>query len=145
MTESFLTDKSVAQFTVFGYGAPQSDVEAMKLLNKFWGTGEERVMEQFEMIDVRSEGEVKESWDNFINSHHYDFRTSYFDSSLAKNPRRTFESYHQHIQPFTIEESLSKSNPIPEDIKSLEELWEWHKPLIEAEETWKEQSKKGKS
>jgi hypothetical protein len=134
MTESFLANKSVALFTVFGYGAPQSDIEAMKLLNKFWGTGDERVMEQFEMIDIRSEKKVKASWDGFINSHHYDFATSYFESSLANNPRRTFESYHQHIYPFTPDEALSASNPIPNNILTLEELWAWHRPLIEAEE-----------
>ena len=27
------------------------------------------------------------------------------------------------------------------DFKTLEELWEWHKPLIEVEKEWKEKNK----
>src|ERR1035437_8978899 len=48
MLDSFLSDKDVSQLTVFGYGAPSTDVEAIKALNKAWGTGDERNMEQFE-------------------------------------------------------------------------------------------------
>ncbi len=137
MTESFVSDKKVARFTVFGYGAPKSDVEAMQLLNKAWGTGEQRVMEQFEMIDIRDKDAVKQSWRTFINSHHYDFVNNYFESSLARNPRRTFESYQQHMFPFTIEEALSASNPVPSNFETLQELWDWHQPLIDAEKKWK--------
>jgi hypothetical protein len=52
--------------------------------------------EQFEIIDIRPEEEGVKRWDNFIHSHHYDYTNDYFSSSLAYNPRRTFESYHQH-------------------------------------------------
>ncbi|MDB5288423.1 MAG: hypothetical protein JWR05_3372 [Mucilaginibacter sp.] len=137
MTKSFLSDKSVARFTIFGYGAPKTDQEAMMLLNDAWGTSDDRVMEQMEMIDVRNEQEVKRSWNTFINTHHYDYVNDYFRSSLASNPRRTFESYHQHNHPMTIDEALSASNPVPNDFKTLEDLWAWHKPLIDAEEKWK--------
>jgi len=30
-------------------------------------------------------------------------------------------------------EALRSSNPVPQDFTSLDKLWEWHKPLIEAE------------
>jgi hypothetical protein len=141
MVHSFLNDDSVVRVSIFGYGAPKSDTEAILLLNKAWGSSEERVMEQFEMIDVREEAEVKQSWDNFINSHHYDYETSYFESSLARNPRRTSEDYFQHIMPMTIDEALSSSNPVPSTFSTLEELWEWHQPLIDAEIKWKADQK----
>jgi hypothetical protein len=142
MFDSFLSDKVVKRLTVFGYGAPKSDIEAIQLMNKAWGTGHERSDEQFEIIDIRPEKEVMASWDNFIYHGHTDYATDYFASSLAWNPRRTFESYHQHNFPMTIEEAFSESNSVPKDFKTLEELWDWHRPLIEAEEKYKKLQQK---
>lgn len=119
--------------TIFGYGAPSSDVEAVNLLNEAWGTSDEREMEQFEIIDVVSEESLRTRWDSFINSHHYDICNDYFESSLAYNPRRTCESYFSHYEPTSPAEAFRHSNPIPRDFKTLKELWDWHAPLIEAE------------
>jgi len=135
--KTWLKSDSTKRVTIFGYSAPISDIEAMKILNEAWGTKDERNMEQFEIIDIRDEKIVKESWNNFIHSHHYNFSKSYFKSSLANNPRRTSESYFQHILPGTLAEVFSESNPVPAELGTLEELWEWHKPLIEAENEWK--------
>ena len=132
--KTWLHSEDTKRVTIFGYGAPVSDAEAVQLLNDAWGTHDERNMEQFEIIDVRPEDVVRENWGGFIHSHHYDYATSYFNSSLAHNPRRTYESYTQHIQPLTIAEAFSESNPIPLNITTLKELQEWHRPLIEAEE-----------
>lgn len=139
--KAWLNSGSTKRVTIFGYGAPKSDYEAVKLLNDSWGGRDKRNMEQFEIIDIRQEETVRESWDNFIHSHHYDYGTSYFDSILAHNPRRTSECYFQHYLPMTPDEAFSESNPVPNDFKTLEELWEWHRPLIEAENEWKEKHK----
>lgn len=139
--KAWLNSKDTKRVTVFGYGAPKSDFEAVRLLNESWGTRDERNMEQFEIIDIRDEETVRKSWDNFIHSHHYDYATNYFDSILAHNPRRTSESYYQHYLPMTIDEAFSESNPVPNDIKTLVELWEWHRQLVEAENEWKEKNK----
>lgn len=129
----YLKSQHTCLVTIFGYGAPETDIEAKTLLNKAWGTSKKRSMEQFEIIDIRTEDEVRDVWDNFIHSHHYDYSTNYFDSSLANNPRRTRENYHQHIYFLSEDEAFSESNPIPNDIHSLKDLWEWHRPLIEVE------------
>lgn len=126
-------NKSV-RATIFGYGAPVSDVEAVSLLNEAWGTPDDRDMEQFEIIDVAAEEELRQRWNGFIHSHHYDVVNDYFESSLALNPRRSCESYESHINCFTIEEAFRNDNPIPNDFKTLKELWEWHSPLFEAEQ-----------
>lgn len=136
MLDSFLSDKVVRKLTIFGYGAPSTDVEAIQAMNKAWGTGDERNMEQFEIIDVRPEDELVKTWSNFIHSHHYDYVTDYFKSSLASNPRRTFESYFQHNMPLTIDEALSASNPVPSNFKTLDELWAWHSNLVEADKLY---------
>lgn len=119
--------------TIFGYGAPDSDAEAVTLLNDAWGTPDDRVMEQFEIIDISTEEELRRKWNRFIHSHHYDISNSYFDSSLALNPRRTSESYFSAYEPLSHDDIFRESNPVPEDFKTLQELWEWHKPLIKAE------------
>lgn len=138
----WLKHGSTKLVTVFGYGAPDTDVEAVSLLDEAYGGKDARNMEQFEVIDVQDEETVVKRWDKFIHSHHYDYSTNYFDSSSALNPRRTSESYFQHITPMTSAEAFSESNPIPDNISIMEELWEWHSPLIEAEEKWKKENEK---
>jgi len=127
-------ESGTVRATIFGYGAPISDVEAVSLLNNAWGTPDERDMEQFEIIDITPEDELRERWNGFIHSHHYDVSNSYFGSSLAANPRRTSESYFCHYRPMTPSEAFRSNNPIPNTFKTLQELWDWHKPLLEAEE-----------
>lgn len=139
--KTWLNSESTKRVTIFGYGAPKSDYEAVKLLNDAWGDRDKRNMEQFEIIDIRKEEIVRKNWDKFIHSHHYDYGTTYFNSSLAHNPRRSSESYFQHYSPMTPDEAFSENNSVPSDLKTLEELWEWHKPLIEAENKWKEKNK----
>ncbi len=145
MLESFLSDKVVRRLTIFGYGAPASDTDAVEIMNKAWGTGKTRRDEQFEIIDIRPEEDVMNQWKNFIYHGHTDYTTDYFQSSLAWNPRRTFESYQHHNFPMTEDEAFSAANPVPNHFKTLQELWEWHKPLVEAEERKKKESEvKGK-
>jgi hypothetical protein len=127
-------ESGTVRATIFGYGAPASDLEAVSLLNNAWGTPDDREMEQFEIIDITPEDELLQRWKGFINSHHYDTSSNYFDSILGLNPRRTSESYFSTYQAITPDEMFRKNNPVPRDFKTLEELWEWHKPLIEAEE-----------
>ncbi|MGL2992942.1 hypothetical protein [Flavobacterium sp. TSSA_36] len=125
--------KIAERVTIFGYSAPVSDVEAIDLLQKAWGNVEQRTMEEFELIDVRKEDEVRKSWDIFIHSHHYHYATNYFDSSLALHPRRTVESYHHWALPMSPNEAFQDGNQIPDNFTSLEQLWDWHRPLVEAE------------
>lgn len=125
--------KIAERVTVFGYSAPVSDIEAIELLQKAWGNVEDRAMEEFELIDIRDEEDVRKSWDTFIHSHHYHYSKDYFNSSLALHPRRSVESYRHWALPLSPNEMLQDGNKIPSDFKTLEELWEWHKPLIEAE------------
>lgn len=125
--------KVAERVTVFGYSAPVSDIEAIDLLQKAWGNVEQRAMEEFELIDIRKEDEVKKSWNTFIHSHHYNYASNYFDSSLALHPRRTVESYHHWSMPMSPNEAFQDGNQIPDNFTSLDQLWDWHKPLIDAE------------
>lgn len=131
--------KIAERVTVFGYSAPKTDIEAIELLQNAWGNVEERAMEEFEFIDIQEEDKLLESWETFVHSHHYHYCNDYFDSSLAMHPRRTVESYHHWAMPLTPNEAFQDGNPIPDNFRTLEELWEWHAPLIEAEKKFYEE------
>ena len=133
---------STVRATIFGYSAPETDVEAVTLLNDAWGNPDDRAMEQFEIIDIVPEKELRNRWKGFIHSHHYDVVSDYFDSSLALNPRRTSESYFSHYEPLTPSEAFRLNNPIPRNLRTLEDLWAWHKPLLQAENKARDEAEK---
>jgi hypothetical protein len=84
--------------TIFGYSAPKTDVEAIDLLKGAWGNIDTRNMEDFEFIDVQNEDALIATWDKFVHTHHYTYTTSFFESSLAKYPRRTTEDLFDRTQ-----------------------------------------------
>lgn len=87
--------------TIFGYSAPKSDVEAIAMLKKAWGDVEKRNLEEIEIIDIRPEDEVVESWTEFIHTHHYSCHSNLFDASLGKLPRRTCEATFDRLMKCT--------------------------------------------
>lgn len=120
-------------FTIFGYGAPESDVEAVDIMSDAWGSSNRRNLDQIEVIDIVSEDEIRDRWERFIHTHHYEHTDNYFQSRLAMVPRRTFESYKHQFLFESEEESLQEPNWIPDQFETLDQLKGWFKPLIEAE------------
>lgn len=84
--------------TIFGYSAPKSDKAAVAMLKSAWGAVEDRNLEEIEIIDIRTEEDVIQSWDDFIHTHHYSVFSEFFDSSLGKFPRRTCELLFDNTQ-----------------------------------------------
>jgi hypothetical protein len=119
--------------TVFGYSAPRTDVEAVDLMSSAWGDPAQRNMEQIEIIDIQPEQTVIDRWRRFIHTHHRDYFTSYFQSSLGQFPRRTGERFVHQYEPTTPSEAFQESNPIPERFDTLDTLWDWHRPLLDVE------------
>ena len=78
--------------TIFGYSAPKSDIEAIEMLKKAWGSVDNRKLEEIEIIDLRPETEVINSWSEFIHTHHYSYHQDFFNTSLGRYPRRSCES-----------------------------------------------------
>jgi hypothetical protein len=114
--------------TIFGYGAPASDQSAVRLLKEAWGDPKDRSLEQIEIIDVRPEADLRESWRPFIHTHHYEVHADFYASWIAKHPRRTGEAYqNQYHDAYFIED-----NPIPRNA-SLPDLQRWLEPLRAAE------------
>lgn len=115
--------------TVFGYGAPKSDVSAIDLMKAAWGDKYSRNLEQTEIIDIRTEEDLRAIWEPFIHTHHYEIHDIFYDSWIANHPRRTGEAYiNQYIDALFIDD-----NPIPRNL-DFPELWDWFDNLREAEE-----------
>ena len=83
--------------TIFGYSAPSTDVEAVKLLLEAWGGSEKRKWEQIEIVDLKSNEELREKWDAFIFGSHYQTCTSFFDTLIAESPRRSTEDLYARL------------------------------------------------
>lgn len=116
-------------FTIFGYGAPTSDIEAVDLLSQGWGDKYQRSMEQTEVIDILDEDALCERWDRFIHTHHYDTHTDFYSCMIGKCSRRSADaSFGANFNCIPWEE-----HPIPKDA-SWDELDKWLKPYIEAED-----------
>jgi hypothetical protein len=116
-------------FTVFGYGAPKSDVAAMDLLSRAWGGFEKRNMEEVEFINRQPEAQLLESWKSFVHTHHYLYHDDFYKSWLANHPRRSGEAYfHQFLDAKFIE-----NNPLPRTAQ-FEALDLWLDPLLAVEQ-----------
>ncbi len=125
--------KQARRVTIFGYSAPETDVEAMELMSAAWGNPGQKNMEQFEFIDILLEDVLTQRWNRLIFEGHYECHTTYFQSSLAFYPRRTGESFMHQYFARTEHEMMQEPNPVPAHFETLEEMWDWHQPLIMAE------------
>ena len=123
--------KGCFMFTVFGYSAPSTDVEAVELLKDTWGNVSKRNMEQTEIINRPGADHdvLRETWDSFIHTHHYDIFESFYESFLAYHPRRTGEAYWNQYY----EAKFISRNAIPRDLTDIKTLIEWFRLLLEAE------------
>jgi len=114
--------------TIFGYGAPSSDSEAVELMKCAWGTTEDRRFEQTEIVDIRDPDDLEETWKPFIHTHHVDMFHDLFDTFLLSHPRRSIEAALKQY----LEAKFISENRAPRGC-SLLELQSWHRALAEIE------------
>ena len=119
--------------TFFGYSAPSSDYEAKKLMKKAWGDLKDRKMEEIEIIDIKTEEELRNLWKDFIFSHHWKHHLDFFESWIARHPRRSYEAYFSQ----NFEAKFIPNNPVPK-FKELDKIRNWFADLIQAESNYKE-------
>ena len=123
--------KSAWTVTFFGYSAPKTDVEAIGLLKRGWGTPSQRSLEEIEIIDIREKDKLTVTWNPFIHSHHYGIRTSFYDSNIAKHPRRSCEALWACVADARfVEEGIA----FPKDM-DFDSLYSWLWPRIVAEQS----------
>lgn len=115
--------------TFFGYGAPKTDVEAMDLLRAGWGTPTTRQFEETEIINTADADVLTRTWSDFIHTHHFQIYANFYDSLMARHPRRTCE----HLWARLMEGRWpKKANDFPSGA-SFNDLYRWLQPRLEAE------------
>jgi len=78
--------------TIFGYGAPSSDKDAVELLRLAWLKRSDRILEHVEIIDILDSTTLYNRWLPFNQSKHYRANNAFQQSRLSRWPRRSCES-----------------------------------------------------
>lgn len=125
-TRSFI--ENAFYLTIFGYGAPRTDEEAVNLMKGSWKKNKSVEFNQTEIIDIRTRDDLEQVWDEFLFSHHYDVVDNFYDSWLANHPRRSCEALWSQ----NLDAKFISQNPIPRNV-SFEDLYKWLGPLIDVE------------
>lgn len=89
---SVLSEASIV--TIFGYSAPKSDILAIQAMQKAFSSTFRR-LDQIEVIDLKSESELLDTWVDFAapTNYHFNVYRSFFESLLSEFPRRSVEGY----------------------------------------------------
>lgn len=115
--------------TIFGYGAPATDVEAVSLMRDAWAAPGERNLEEIEIIDIADRDVLAGRWGAFITQQHYRLYNDFFDSTLSRFPRRSCEVLWNNL----MRVKVPCENRAPRGV-SLSDLQEWFQTLTEYEE-----------
>jgi hypothetical protein len=121
--------ESAFTLTIFGYGAPNSDTEAVDLMKNAWNRAGQKLIERVEIIDVKSRDTLYHTWKPFISHHHYDCRSCFYQSFIARYPRRSGEALYApsvHGRP-------AELFPIPKQF-SFDELYTWLEAIAQYED-----------
>jgi hypothetical protein len=84
--------RSAFTLTVFGYGAPDSDVDAVKLLHAAWMERADQIYQHIEIIDIGDSSQLVDRWLEFSPDHHYLLTRTFDESRIARWPRRSCEA-----------------------------------------------------
>lgn len=114
--------------TVFGYGAPASDVEARRVMKAAWQQNATQELAQIEIVDVKPEAELIESWGEFIVRNHYTPMSDVSSSRIFRYVRRSCES----LAWATLQNDPWRERRLP-SFSSLADLHQWIRPLLEEE------------
>lgn len=79
--------------TIFGYSAPKTDVAAKEIMLQMWNQNQTRNFGQIEVINIKSQSEIRENWKDFFVKEHYDLRNAIDHSYLMRYPRRSCEAF----------------------------------------------------
>ena len=120
--------------TVFGYSAPESDVDAVKILKQNWLRRSDRRIEHIEVIDIEPENELSKRWEPFLPTGHLKYINSLEDSWITMYPRRSVEALTRPVyfgepsEEFPLE-CVSALKNLQEQIF---EIVEWERDIIES-------------
>jgi hypothetical protein len=96
-------------------------------MEKAWKGNTSNAFSRIEVIDIKEERELRETWKQFASSQFHTAETIW-DSYLFTHPRRSCE----HWEEATLQQNPQKDNKFP-IFPTLSSLHQWIKPLIEEE------------
>lgn len=112
--------KEAFTLTIFGYGAPSSDTDAVELLRAAWTSRSDRTIEHIEVIDKGPHKRLYERWAPFTPSHHFRVRHTFDQSRIARWPRRSCESLrYPMMQGLPCEDFPLPAIPILSDLQQF--------------------------
>lgn len=120
-------------FSIFGYGAPASDIEAREIMLHAWRKNKRNELNEIDIIDIKPRNEVEENWSDFIFKSHGGIYTSIRETQPFRYARRSCESWGDAI----MQGIPWSENNLPE-YKCLDDLQNWVKPLINEEIVFRE-------
>lgn len=120
--------------TIFGYSAPSSDKEASEILKSAFSQYDG--VHRFDSVEIIERpgfdtNEISDTWTFFFSqaNYHTNIVNSFYDSSLAKAPRRTMQyQYKQLIEGWWGQPEITFS-----DQDSFESISVYLKPLLDSE------------
>ena len=124
-------------FTIFGYGAPNSDADAIQLLQNAWGDSNKKWANEIEIINIEDEDVSYKKWHPFIYQSHYQCHKGFFESYIATHPRRTTESLFD----VTMNVIWGKPSDVLSSRPTLKDFFAFLKPLIEDEKNKSDKKK----
>lgn len=118
--------------TIFGYSAPVTDAEAKDLMLSVWKTNPTRDLALLEVIDVKEEDELRETWSEFIVRSNCAFRKHLHETFLGIHPRRTCDA----LAMANLQQRPWSDNLVPASF-TLSEVQKWVSDLISEEKSGK--------
>jgi len=120
-------------FSIFGYSAPSTDVEAKELMKDAWTENKRKELNEIDIIDIREREEVEDNWDEFIFKSHGGIFNSVRNTRSFRYARRSCESWG---------DAIMMCDPWSENIlpkfEKLNDLQNWVQPLIKEEINFRE-------
>ncbi len=119
-----------AGITVFGYGAPETDIEAYNLLKESYKKSNITTIAPFSIINLKSEEETqKKKWSEIYDDRMFLFSCSFKDSNLWTSPRVSLE----HLFDAILQQQPRSNTKSYQDFETLEELQRFVQSINEFE------------
>ncbi len=122
----YLNDSFI--LTIFGYGAPKTDINAVELMKKAW-TGNKRFdFNEIEIIDIQPRKTIEKNWSAFFHKTHYAVFKKVSHTFSFSYARRSCEHWGDAMmmcQPW-------HERKIP-NFRRLDNLQRWVLPLVQEE------------
>lgn len=114
--------------TIFGYGAPKTDVLAVKIMKDAWKLNNRFNLNEIEVVDILSRNKVEDNWEKFFHKGHYGISNKIIHTKSFVYARRSCEHWGDAM--FDLAPWMERRIP---RYRKLEKLQKWVEPLIQEE------------